>query len=256
MTRRRTTRRTSRCASPTTGRACPPRWARTIFDPFFTTRPVGEGAGPGLTQVHFIARDHGGAVVLEPSPRARVRGAAAGARAADGPAGAAALAALGRGAGRDRGGAGAGHLAGRPRPRALERGLAGGECTRCGRRARRRFDGPHGEGAAVLGTARAGAAAGGPARGAERDRGPGPLARGPRHRRAVPGCVQPGLGGRVAGARGPAAPARLAAGAVARRSRGGGAAGPCLPVRVRAAGGDGRLARSTCGAPARCSRTG
>jgi signal transduction histidine kinase len=38
-----------------------------IFDPFFTTRPVGEGVGLGLTQVHFIARDHGGAVVLEPS---------------------------------------------------------------------------------------------------------------------------------------------------------------------------------------------
>ena len=38
-----------------------------VFDPFFTTRPVGEGLGLGLTQVHFIARDHGGAVVLEPS---------------------------------------------------------------------------------------------------------------------------------------------------------------------------------------------
>jgi signal transduction histidine kinase len=40
-----------------------------IFDPFFSTRPVGEGVGLGLTQVHFIARDHGGAVVLEPSPQ-------------------------------------------------------------------------------------------------------------------------------------------------------------------------------------------
>lgn len=38
-----------------------------VFDPFFTTRPVGEGLGLGLTQVHFIARDHGGAVVLEPA---------------------------------------------------------------------------------------------------------------------------------------------------------------------------------------------
>jgi signal transduction histidine kinase len=38
-----------------------------VFDPFFTTRPVGEGLGLGLTQVHFIARDHGGAVVLEPT---------------------------------------------------------------------------------------------------------------------------------------------------------------------------------------------
>ncbi len=40
-----------------------------VFDPFFTTRPVGEGLGLGLTQVHFIARDHGGSVVLEPAAR-------------------------------------------------------------------------------------------------------------------------------------------------------------------------------------------
>ena len=44
-----------------------PELGAQIFDPFFTTRPVGEGVGLGLTQVHFIARDHGGAVVLEPS---------------------------------------------------------------------------------------------------------------------------------------------------------------------------------------------
>ena len=39
-----------------------------IFDPFFTTRRVGEGLGLGLTLVHFVARDHGGSIVLEPSP--------------------------------------------------------------------------------------------------------------------------------------------------------------------------------------------
>ncbi|MET0555926.1 MAG: HAMP domain-containing sensor histidine kinase [Vicinamibacteria bacterium] len=49
------------------GPGVPPEVGPQIFDPFFTTRPVGEGVGLGLTQVHFIARDHGGAVVLEPS---------------------------------------------------------------------------------------------------------------------------------------------------------------------------------------------
>ena len=38
-----------------------------IFDPFFSTRRVGDGVGLGLTQAHFVARDHGGSVVLEPS---------------------------------------------------------------------------------------------------------------------------------------------------------------------------------------------
>lgn len=38
-----------------------------IFDPFYTTRRVGEGVGLGLTLVHFVARDHGGSVMLEPS---------------------------------------------------------------------------------------------------------------------------------------------------------------------------------------------
>jgi signal transduction histidine kinase len=36
-----------------------------IFDPFFTTRRVGEGVGLGLTLVHFVARGHGGSIVLE-----------------------------------------------------------------------------------------------------------------------------------------------------------------------------------------------
>src|SRR5260221_633331 len=38
-----------------------------IFDPFFTTRRVGEGVGLGLTLVHFVARGHGGSIVLEDS---------------------------------------------------------------------------------------------------------------------------------------------------------------------------------------------
>src|SRR6185503_12633869 len=46
-----------------------PEHRHRVFDPFFTTRPAGEGVGLGLTQVHFVARDHGGSVVLEPSAR-------------------------------------------------------------------------------------------------------------------------------------------------------------------------------------------
>ena len=38
-----------------------------IFDPFFTTRRVGDGVGLGLTLVHFVARGHGGSIVLEDS---------------------------------------------------------------------------------------------------------------------------------------------------------------------------------------------
>jgi len=38
-----------------------------IFDPFFSTRRVGDGVGLGLTQAHFVARDHQGSIVLEPS---------------------------------------------------------------------------------------------------------------------------------------------------------------------------------------------
>ncbi len=38
-----------------------------IFDPFFTTRRVGQGVGLGLTLVHFVARGHGGSIVLEDS---------------------------------------------------------------------------------------------------------------------------------------------------------------------------------------------
>jgi hypothetical protein len=41
-----------------------------IFDPFFTTRRVGDGVGLGLTLVHFVARGHGGSIVLEDAGRA------------------------------------------------------------------------------------------------------------------------------------------------------------------------------------------
>ena len=43
-----------------------------IFDPFFTTRRVGDGVGLGLTLVHFVARGHGGSIVLEDATPGRL----------------------------------------------------------------------------------------------------------------------------------------------------------------------------------------
>ncbi len=51
-----------------TGHGIEPDNLRRLFDPFFTTRPVGEGAGLGLSIVYGIVSDHGGQVWAESVP--------------------------------------------------------------------------------------------------------------------------------------------------------------------------------------------
>ena len=51
-----------------TGGGIDPAIIDRIFDPYFTTRPVGDGAGLGLSVVHGVVRNHGGALKVESDP--------------------------------------------------------------------------------------------------------------------------------------------------------------------------------------------
>jgi PAS domain S-box-containing protein len=50
------------------GQGIAPEDLHRVFDPFFTTKKVGEGTGLGLSVVHGIVKNHGGAVYAESEP--------------------------------------------------------------------------------------------------------------------------------------------------------------------------------------------
>ncbi len=50
------------------GRGIEQEYLHRVFDPFFTTKKVGEGTGLGLSVVHGIVKNHGGAVYAESEP--------------------------------------------------------------------------------------------------------------------------------------------------------------------------------------------
>jgi signal transduction histidine kinase len=52
------------------GPGIPPEHLSQIFDPFFTTKEIGKGTGLGLTVVHELMREMGGAVEVRGDPGA------------------------------------------------------------------------------------------------------------------------------------------------------------------------------------------
>ncbi|MBU1696213.1 MAG: PAS domain S-box protein, partial [Proteobacteria bacterium] len=51
-----------------TGSGIDPKIIDRIFDPYFTTKGIGKGSGMGLSVVHGIVKNHGGAITVDSSP--------------------------------------------------------------------------------------------------------------------------------------------------------------------------------------------